>query len=85
MGQSQFYDGSVALVWNLTTGIVITQYHVVLNDNFKKVPYMEDGTITPNWEDLVKYSSETSTAEDFNLADTWLNGPPRSVVEKDQI
>ena len=26
-----------------------------------------------------------ATAEDVNLADTWLNGPPGSVGEKDQL
>ena len=35
---------------------------------------MEAGTLPPNWEDLVKYSSEMSTTTDVDLADTWLNG-----------
>ena len=35
---------------------------------------MEAGTLPPNWEDLVKYSSEMATTTDVELADTWLNG-----------
>ena len=34
---------------------------------------MEAGTLPPNWEDLVKYSSEMATTKDVNLEDTWLN------------
>ena len=68
----------MTLVWNPTTGRVIPQYHVVFDDDFTTVPYMEAGTLPPNWEDLVTYSSEMATTKDVNLADTWLNG--QSVV-----
>ena len=37
---------------------------------------MEAGTVPTNWEDIVKYSSETATTKVVTLADTWLNGPP---------
>ena len=36
------------------------------------MPYMEAGTIPSNWEHLVKYSPKMATAQDVNLADTWL-------------
>ena len=75
----------MALVWNPTTGRVILPYYIVFDDAFTTVPYMEYGTIPPNWEDLVKYSSEIYTSKDINLLDTWLNGPPGSVGAKDQI
>ena len=74
LGHSPFHAGSVALVWNSTTGRVSPQYHVVFDDDFSTVPYMEAGTLPPNWEDLVKYSSEMATTTDVDLADTWLNG-----------
>ena len=32
---------------------------------------MEAGTVPPNWSDLVKYSSELATTQDFSLAETW--------------
>ncbi|KAL7524874.1 hypothetical protein ACHAXR_002639, partial [Thalassiosira sp. AJA248-18] len=73
LGHSPFHAGSVALVWNPTTGRVSPQFHVVFDDDFSTVSYMEAGTLPPNWEELVKYSSERATAEDVELADTWLN------------
>ena len=62
LGHSPFHAGSVALVWDPTTGRVIPKYHVVFDDDFTTVPYMEAGTLPYNWEDLVKYSSEMATA-----------------------
>ena len=64
----------MALLWNPTTGRVITQYHVVFKDDFSTVPYMKACTLPPNWEDLVKLSPEIATTRDVSLADTWLNG-----------
>ena len=57
LGHLLFHAGSVALVWDLTTGRVIPQYHVVIDKKITSVPYMESGTIPPNWEDIVKHSS----------------------------
>jgi hypothetical protein len=37
---SLFYDGSVALLYNPSTGHVSPQYHVVFDDDFTTVPYM---------------------------------------------
>ena len=45
---------------------------------------MEAGTVPPHWGDLVEYSSEKSTTNDVNLADTWLSGNP-VMGEKDQL
>jgi len=82
LGHSPFHAGSVALVFNPTTGRVSPQYHVVFDDEFSTVPYMEAGTVPPNWSDLVKYSTERATPEDFDLAETWLSAQPD--VTKDQ-
>jgi len=43
---------------------------------------MDAGTEPPHWHDLLKYSSEKATDEDFNLAKEWMN-----MVEKmpDQV
>ena len=76
LGHSPFHAGSVALVLNPTTGRVSPQYHVVFDDDFTTVPYMEAGTIPPNWEDLVTYSAEKATTTDFEMAESWLAGPP---------
>ena len=85
MGHSPFHAGSVALVWNPTTGRVSPQFHVVFDDDFSTVSYMEAGTIPPNWEELVQYSSERATAEDVEMADTWLSSSSQNVEEKDRL
>ena len=72
LGNSTFHTGSTALVCNTTTGRFSTKYHVVFDDEFSNVPYMEEGTIPPNWENLVKYSSKMDTAQDVDLKDTWM-------------
>ena len=69
LGHSPFHAGSVALVFNPKTGRVSPQFHVVFDDTFSTVPYMDAGTVPPNWPDLVKYSSELATDNDFDLAE----------------
>ena len=72
LGHSHFHSGSVALVWNPIICCINPQYHLVFDNEFSTVPYMEAGTIPSNWEHLVKYSPKMATAQDVNLADTWL-------------
>jgi hypothetical protein len=48
---SLFHTRSVALVNNPPTG------HVVFDDDFTTIPYMETGTIPPHWSDLLQSSS----------------------------
>lgn len=72
LGHSPFHAGSVALVYNPSTGHVSPQFHVVFDDDFTTVPYMEAGTIPPNWEDLVTNSSEKSTLQALELTEAWL-------------
>ena len=45
LGHSPFHAGSVALVFNITTGRVSPQYHVVFDDDFSTVEYMDAGTV----------------------------------------
>ena len=73
-GYSPFHAVSVKLVWDPTTGCVSPQYHVLFDNEFSTVPYIEAGTIPPKWENFVKYSTKTATAQDIDLADTWLQG-----------
>ena len=76
LGHSPFHARSVALVWNPNTGRVSPQYHVVFDDDFSTVTFMETGKIPTNWEDLVKYSSERATTKYVTFSDTWLNRTP---------
>jgi hypothetical protein len=68
LGHSPFHAGSVALVYNPSTGHASPQYHVVFDDHFTTVPYMEAGTIPPYWSDLLQSSSELASEQAFNLA-----------------
>jgi hypothetical protein len=77
LGHSPFHAGSVALVFNPKTGRVSPQYHIVFDDTFSTVPYMDAGTVPPHWEDLLKYSSEKATGEEFSLAEDWMESIKR--------
>ena len=72
-GHSPFHAGSVALVFNPPIGRVSPQYHVIFDDTFLTVPYMDAGMEPPHWHNLLKYSSEKATDEDFDLAKKWMN------------
>jgi len=54
---------------------------VVFDDKYSTVPYMEKGSTPPHWEDLVKYSSEMATKEDYNIAETWLQSNQNNKVQ----
>ena len=72
VGHSPSHAGSVALVLNPKTGHVSPQYHIIFDDNFTTVPYMNENQVPPNWSNLVANSRELVTDEQFDLAKTWL-------------
>ena len=80
LGHSPFHSGSVALVFNPSTGRVSPHFHVVFDNSFSTVPYMNLGTTPPNWADLVLHSYELSTYDDFWLAQTWSSDLPPMVL-----
>jgi hypothetical protein len=63
----------VALVFNPKTGRRSPKYHVVFNDTFSTVPYMDTSMVPPHLEDLLKHSSEKATDEEFSLAEDWID------------
>jgi hypothetical protein len=69
----------VALVFNPRTGRVSPQYHVVFDDTFLTVPFMDNGTVPPHWADLHKHSTKRATDEEFNLAEEWMKEMPDQV------
>ncbi len=79
LGHSPFHAGSVALVFNPRTGRVSPQYHVVFDDTFATIPFMDNGTVPPHWADLHKHSTERATNEEFNLAEEWMKEMPDQV------
>ena len=54
---SPFNSISVALVLNPETGHVSYQFNLVFDNDFSTVPFMREGTIPPNWIDLVQRRS----------------------------
>ena len=58
LGHSSCHAGTVALVLNLATGLVSPQYHVVFDDKFSTVPYLQSSTPPPNWISLLENNSE---------------------------
>ena len=73
VGHSPSHAGSVALVLNPKTGHVSPQFHVVFDDSFTTVPFMDRGETPPNWAELVEHSRELVTEDRCELAETWLN------------
>ena len=81
LGHSPIHAGSVALVFNPVTGLISPAFHVVFDDNFSTVPYMQNASVPPMWEQLVQTSSELATSEDFKLTDTWLKNSNEGNIE----
>jgi hypothetical protein len=69
----------VALVFNPRTGRVSPQYHVVFDDTFSTVPFMDNDMVSPHWADLHKHSTKRATDEEFNLAEEWMKEMPDHV------
>jgi hypothetical protein len=86
LGHSPCHAGNVALVLNPHTLRVSPQFHIVFDDEFSTVPFMNNGEVPPHWSDLVKCSIELATDEEFNLATSWandyINDNPVSVDEE---
>lgn len=73
LGHSPYHAGSVALVFNIRTGRVSPQYHVVFDSDFTTVPFMDRGEAPPNWSELCQYSTESYVDESVQLAEEWLS------------
>ncbi len=67
VGHSPFHAGSVALVLNPQTGHVSPQFHVVFDDHFMTVPFMEKNEVPPHWAQLVENLQEKVTEEHYEL------------------
>ena len=65
------HSGNVALILHLQTGHISHQYHMVYDNEFTTVKYIESGEEPPNWCNLVEDLSEKVTDGKYNLARTW--------------
>lgn len=84
---SPCHASTVSLVLNPLTLHVSPQYHVIFDDEFSTVPSMVKGTIPPNWERLVKHSSEHLTDEEFTFATSGddVDPPPKQSNINDNV
>ena len=71
LGHSLSHTGSAALVLNLRTGLVSSQYHTVIDDDFLMVPCLRAGTVPSNWMDLVDNTREKSADGFYDIMKTW--------------
>jgi hypothetical protein len=76
VGHSPSHAGVVALVINPRTCHISPQYHVVFDDKFTTVPFMEKNEVPPNWAQLVKNATEKVTNQHYELAKMWLFPDP---------
>lgn len=65
---SPCYAGQVALVLNLSSGLVSPQYHLVFDNKFATVPYLESSKTPPNWKDILTNSTEQTTYEQQQIS-----------------
>jgi hypothetical protein len=76
VGHSPAHAGLVAMVLNPRTDHVLLRYHVVFDDLFTTVSFMQKSEVPPNWANLVEKSRKKVTDEHYDLAKTWLFPDP---------
>jgi len=68
-------------------GHVFPQFHVVFDDHFTTVPFMEKNEVPPHWSKLIENLRE-KVEEHYELAKTWLFPDPEpgdiSMPERNQ-
>ena len=76
VGKSQQHAGNVSLLLNLSTGYVSPQFHVVFDDNFETVEYLEHGTVPKRWTWLCEHTRKVHHDNEGNILDNtkvWTN------------
>jgi len=68
LGHSPHHAGSVALVLNIKTLFVSPQFHVVYDDQFSTLPYLNSNIQPPNWHTLL---SQTQNLSDQTTTTNW--------------
>jgi hypothetical protein len=79
LGHSPFHAGNMALIFNPRTGHILPQYHMVFDDTFLTIPFMDAGMVPPHWADQGNYFTKRATNKEFNLAEEWMKEMPDHV------
>eukprot|EP00957_Ditylum_brightwellii_P156617 11920158-Ditylum_brightwellii.AAC.1 len=83
LGCSPVHAENIALVLNLQIGHVSPQYHLVFDDEFTTVPYLESDEEPPKWTYLVENYTERVIEEAFNISSLWYEGEGTSTDPKE--
>jgi hypothetical protein len=57
LGHSPHHAQTVPIVFNPRTGLCSPQYHVVFDDQFSTVPYLDQSKPPPHWPELFQQST----------------------------
>ena len=74
VGRSPSHASNVGLILNPSTGNVSPQFHVVCDNEFMTVPYLQTTTVPPHWAALVKASSHLEVLTEQQVG-TWQSLP----------
>ena len=85
LGHSPFHADSVTLVFKPKTVRVSLQYHIVFDNDFGTVLFMERGEVPPNWDNLCKLCTESAVEESADLALEWMSGQQMDVNENGHL
>ncbi len=82
VGRLPSHASNVALILNPRTGHVSPQFHVVYDDDFTTVPYLQTATVPPHWSELVRASSTIALYTEGEVG-TWQSIPELDVEPGD--
>ena len=69
VGRLPAHASNVGLILNPRTGHVSPQFHVMYDNNFTTVQYLQTGKVSPHWEKLFQQSAQFDHFD--NQKDTW--------------
>ena len=55
---------------------------MVFDDEFFTVPFMREGTIPPNWTDILQRISQSGAPDNIDLEENWFNPIPEEDTRK---
>ena len=84
LGHSPTHAGSVALILHLQTGHISPQFHLIFDDEFTTVPYINAEEAPPNWSALVEHNSEHTDYEQGTVSQEWLHMPDMGLLQGTQ-
>ncbi len=74
VSRSPAHASNVALILNPRTGHVSLRFHVVFDDDFTLVQYLQTATVPPHWADLVRSLATIQTYNEHQVG-TWQSLP----------